>query len=105
MRSPGLCARHYSADLHLGRRYHCGQKASETTRQPKKGGPVMSMSGDCPNIDPKGRYNESDAARCLGINRSTLWRWRKQGRIRPKHERLTRRPKYSGADLLALFYS
>ena len=64
----------------------------------------MSMSGDRPQIDPKGNYNESDAARRLGINRSTLWRWRKQGRIKPTAERDSKKPKYRGKDLLDLFY-
>lgn len=64
----------------------------------------MCMSGNRPDIDPKGYYNESDAARRLGINRSTLWRWRKAGRIKPKGERDSKRPKYLGQDLINLFY-
>lgn len=63
----------------------------------------MRMSGARPDIDPRGRYNESDAARLLGVNRCTLYRWRQAGIISPRPQKHTGRPRYVGADLLELF--
>lgn len=41
------------------------------------------MTPERPNVSPASRYNESEAARILGVNRRTIARWRESGQIRP----------------------
>lgn len=63
------------------------------------------MSGPRPDIDERGYYSHTHAARLLGIDKKTLYRWRKEGRIKSRPQKFTKVPKYSGKDLLNLFYS
>lgn len=61
------------------------------------------MSGARPKIDPMGKYNETDAAKLLGVDRSTLYRWRKKGYIKVCTKCKTKKPRYKGSDLLRVF--
>lgn len=55
------------------------------------------------NLKPQGLYNESEAARLLGVNRSTLQRWRQAGKIKVRYRRINGLPVYRGADLIAKY--
>lgn len=63
----------------------------------------MPMAGPRPDIDPRGKYSETQAARLLGVNRSTLYRWKRLGYIKPRPQRHNGWPRYLGRDLLTLF--
>jgi len=54
-----------------------------------------------PNIDPKGRYGVVDAAKLLGIHRSTLWRWVEKGWIRPAIRQVNNRTVFRGCDIIS----
>ena len=56
-----------------------------------------------PDIHPRGRYNSVQASKALGINRTTLNRWVKQGRIIPQPQKSSPRLIYLGKDLLAIW--
>lgn len=59
-----------------------------------------------PDIHPEGKYNAKETAKLLGINRRTLYRWVKSGRMKPPRiSRATRKPRFSGKDLLTLWRS
>lgn len=53
-------------------------------------------------VRPGGLYNGTRAAKLLGVARSTLWRWTREGLIRPRMHSVTRVPMYRGCDLIAL---
>lgn len=61
------------------------------------------MTGDYPDIDPRGRYTASQAASLLGVHRCTVGRWKRQGLISPRYSKVNGRPRYIGADLLRLW--
>lgn len=66
----------------------------------------MSLSGPRPDIDPEGRYNLADAARVLGVDRTTIRRWTLAGSLKVRMRRVPRICNYYlGRDLLALFDS
>lgn len=55
------------------------------------------------SINPLGRYSVGEAAKLLGIERTTLWRRTKQGDIAYKVHKLTGRKFYRGVDLLKYY--
>lgn len=61
------------------------------------------MTDRYPDIDPRGRYNETQAAKKLGVNRSTLYRWKRKGIIKPSIQKHNGWPSYLGRDLLKLY--
>lgn len=68
----------------------------------------MGLSGARPDIDERGMYNATDASRLLGISRRQFYRYLRAGDIRPvigKKMISVKTPRYSGKDLLELFYA
>ncbi|MCI9055549.1 MAG: helix-turn-helix domain-containing protein [Muribaculaceae bacterium] len=65
----------------------------------------MCMTSRRPDIDPRGKYNTTEAARVLGVARSTIQRWRNKGLIKPRVQKHCLRPRYLGSDLLAFWDS
>lgn len=60
------------------------------------------MVNELPKINPSGRYNTSEAARLLGVDRHTIARWTKEGHIRASASN-ERRKRYKGVDLMRAF--
>lgn len=56
------------------------------------------------SLNPAGRYNTSEAARLLGVDRHTIMRWTKDGHIRASASN-GRRKRYKGADIIKAFYT
>ncbi len=43
------------------------------------------MTSEAPTVLPASRYNESEAARLLGVTKRTMMRWRADRLIKPCH--------------------
>ena len=61
----------------------------------------MPILSDKPNINPAGRYSAPQAARLLGVHRSTVWRWMRNGKLRPFFCKGNSRIRFCGRELLA----
>lgn len=55
------------------------------------------MTREAPSVLPASRYNESEAARLLGVTKRTMMRWRAAKEIRPCH--IGARVLYKGAEI------
>jgi predicted site-specific integrase-resolvase len=53
-----------------------------------------------PNVDPDGLYNLTEAARALGVHRTTLMRYADDGCIKFKVRRANKRRVTTGAQIL-----
>lgn len=53
-------------------------------------------------IDPKKYYSVTQAAKALGVHRSTLWRWVKDFKIRVRTRVVNNRSEIIGSELLKL---
>lgn len=58
------------------------------------------MTNVKPDVAPNGRYSQAEAARLLGASRKTLYRWQKDGRLRPAGVRPSGRCFFSGSEIL-----
>ena len=55
------------------------------------------MTADRPDVSPQGLYTGREAAKRLGVDRHTLTRWKRSGRLVP----YTDNGKYRGKDIVA----
>ena len=53
-----------------------------------------------PTVDPNGKYELRDAAKALGIHKTTLNAYRVKGWIKSSVKKLNGRAVYSGADII-----
>lgn len=56
-----------------------------------------------PCIDPGKFYTVSEAAKILGVHRSTVWRWVKSLRLRGRTRLVNNRQEFLGSELEKLF--
>ncbi len=61
------------------------------------------MKPNMPKIDPNGRYTVGQTAELLGVNRTTIWRWVKAGKLHPYVSRVNDRIRFKGQDILYLW--
>lgn len=61
------------------------------------------MKAEMPQISPAGRYNTSQAAAILGVDRHTIMRWHKAGELRGSSN--GKRRYYKGTELMKAYYS
>ncbi|MDE7414319.1 MAG: helix-turn-helix domain-containing protein [Muribaculaceae bacterium] len=54
-------------------------------------------------IDPKKYYTVSEAAKIIGVHRSTVWRWVKALRLRGRTRAVNNRMEFLGSELEKLF--
>lgn len=54
-------------------------------------------------INPKKYYTVTEAAKQIGVHRSTVWRWVKALRLRSRTRIVNNRKEFLGADLQKLF--
>ncbi|MBD5505642.1 MAG: helix-turn-helix domain-containing protein [Lachnospiraceae bacterium] len=54
-------------------------------------------------INPKKYYTVTEAAKEIGVHRSTVWRWVKSLRLRSRTRLVNNRKEFLGADLMKLF--
>lgn len=54
-------------------------------------------------IDPKKYYTMTEAAKIIGVHRSTIWRWVKLLRLRSRTRLVNGRKEYLGSELEKLF--
>lgn len=57
------------------------------------------MTAERPDVSPHGLYTGREAARRLGVDRHTLTRWRRTGRLEPS----TDDGRYRGRDLVRIW--
>lgn len=60
------------------------------------------MVNELPKINPAGRYNTTEAARLLGVDRHTIMRWTSQGDMKASASN-ERRKRYKGIDLIKAY--
>jgi len=56
-----------------------------------------------PHVALDGQYSMVDAAHYLGVDRKTIYRWRKCGYLKTKKHRHNNRPFILGRDILKIF--
>lgn len=61
------------------------------------------MIGERPNIDPRGRYSAAQAGELLGVNKATVDRWGREGKLPRRISKVNGRIRYVGSDLLKLW--
>lgn len=61
------------------------------------------MEKDNRGIDPKKHYTLSEAAKLMGVHRTTIWRWSQKLRIRFRIRKVNKRKEFLGADLIKLY--
>lgn len=54
-------------------------------------------------IDPRKYYTVSEAAKVMGVHRSTVWRWVKAMRLRGRTRVVNNRKEFLGSELEKLF--
>lgn len=54
-------------------------------------------------IDPKRYYTVTEAAKVIGVHRSTVWRWVKAMRLRGRTRMVNNRQEFLGSELEKLF--
>ena len=63
------------------------------------------MVNTTPNVNPDGRYELKAASEALGIDRTTLCRYRRDGLIKATVRRSNKRAIYSGAEIIRFWKS
>lgn len=63
----------------------------------------MPLNSEKPIIDPNGRYSVTEAAKLLGVHRSTVWRWTHDNKLQPLCSKANNRNRYSGKDIIRLW--
>ncbi len=61
------------------------------------------MTPNKPTIDLNGRYTVVQAAEILGVNRTTIWRWVKMGKLHPYVSKTNSRVRFKGQDIMHLW--
>ena len=61
------------------------------------------MIGKRPEIDPRGRYSAAQAGELLEVNKATVDRWGREGKLPRRISKVNGRIRYVGADLLKLW--
>lgn len=61
------------------------------------------MVNSKPRVALDGQYSMSEAASLLGVNRKTIYRWRKCGYLKTKMHRYNKRPFIVGREIVKLF--
>lgn len=56
-----------------------------------------------PNVPDNGRYSTTEAARVLGISRTTLYKYANAGMIKCGYRRANNRPFFEGREILRLW--
>ena len=57
------------------------------------------MTAVCPDVSPHGLYTGREAARRLGVDRHTITRWKREGKLIP----YTNNGRYRGSDIVAVW--
>lgn len=63
----------------------------------------MCINSIKPSIVSEGRYTVSQAARLLGVHRSTIWRWVNDKKLKPIGGDTNVRKRFLGSDLIRLW--
>ncbi|MDE6009396.1 MAG: helix-turn-helix domain-containing protein [Muribaculaceae bacterium] len=63
----------------------------------------MQESKEELGINPKKYYTVSEAAKILGVHRSTIWRWVKALRLRGRTRIVNNRKEFLGSELQKLY--
>ena len=61
------------------------------------------MTTTRPQIPASGQYSMSEAAKLLGIDRKTLYRWRKCGYFKTKIRRVNKQPYAEAMEILKMY--
>lgn len=61
------------------------------------------MRPEQPQVAEKGRYPVCEAARRLGCDRRTLWRYAEKVRATPKHNPINNREFFTGEQLIRIW--
>lgn len=61
------------------------------------------MTSSRPRVALDGQYTMTDAARILGVDRKTIWRWRECGYMKSRTHRHNRRPFVLGREILKMY--
>lgn len=61
------------------------------------------MVNNRPRVALEGQYSMTEAATLLGVDRKTIYRWRKCGYLKTKTHRFNRRPFILGREILKLY--
>ena len=62
------------------------------------------MTHTRPKVSPEGRYSFEETADLLGVNRCTIYRWRKQGYLpQTAPRKVNRRPCILGKHILRIY--
>lgn len=56
-----------------------------------------------PRVHPDGRYNVTETAKLLGIDRATVYRWMKNGKLKNGYRRCDMRPFFRGIEILKVW--
>lgn len=63
----------------------------------------MQKEKQAAGINPNKYYTVTEAAKEIGVHRSTVWRWVKALRLRSRTRLVNNRKEFLGSDLLKLF--
>jgi len=61
------------------------------------------MTNTRPNVALDGRYSMVETAALLGVDRRTIYRWRKSGYLKQKRRRFNNRPFITGREIIKIF--
>ena len=61
------------------------------------------MKAKCPDIDPRGLYNQAQASKALGVNRHTIKKWVEAGVLPCKIRKVDLRGVIEGKELIKLW--
>ncbi len=61
------------------------------------------MTNTRPHVASDGRYSMTEAAALLGVDRKTIYRWRKSGYLKSHKRRMNDRPFLFGREILKIF--
>ncbi len=63
----------------------------------------MQKNNNTSGIDPKKYYTVSEAAKIVGVHRSTVWRWVKAMRLKGRTRVVNNRMVFLGSEIEKLF--